>query len=556
MQKIKLDSIKVSGLEIMTNSLHLRRDMHIFIDYVRQRDVKRSYRGNNLSKTDATRLAKLMNNPLKAGTYHGTWIDFIDQLVLDLGFVDYDSKGEYMGYSEPSFRENYINVVEKTYNNFLKMSLQEQENFLLDSLIKEYYSCNNEFYQRTPFTKLDCFDSFGCGVMPTLDFAATRKFLLNLLKDCQSDVWYSTASLVRYLKSHHPYFLIPKNPQVHDKGRYGNFYEHTGSSWNRETTVSENDQDAFERVEGRYVERFLEGIPLTLGYVEVAYGEKACTKKGEELFPALSQLKAFRLKPHFFRVMKGEVAEPKITVQPNFEIHVESDFYPAHTMEALIPLANVVSSDTAIILKLEKKKVASEMVAHENLDVIKLLKHLSGKNLPQNVVTELEEWAGQSDMFTLYDGFGLLEGNVKLAMVDSFTVEQIAPNLRIVKKPNQLFSQLEQAEIVPLKAQHRQTVLSTLPKTAKTVFPKKSAASQTKAKRKQVTLNKQTIVSLYFPDKALLEIFRKDLLEVRCPLEVNVTKQTISFPQAYEKHLKDTIKRINKEYQIQLKNID
>jgi hypothetical protein len=117
---------------------------------------------------------------------------------------------------------------------------------------------------------------------------------------------------------------------------------------------------------------------------------------------------------------------------------------------------------------------------------------------------------------------------------------------------------IEQVEIVPLKAQHRQTVLSTLPKTAKTVFPKESAASkkQTKAKRKQVTLTKQTIVSLYFPHKALLEIFRKDLLEVRCPLEVNATKQTITFPQAYEKHLKETIKRINKEYQIQLKNID
>jgi len=56
--------------------------MHIFIDYVRQRNVKRSYRGNNLSKTDATRLAKLMTNPqasIKAGTYHGTWIDFIEK---------------------------------------------------------------------------------------------------------------------------------------------------------------------------------------------------------------------------------------------------------------------------------------------------------------------------------------------------------------------------------------------------------------------------------------------------------------------------------------------
>jgi len=126
-------------------------------------------------------------------------------------------------------------------------------------------------------------------------------------------------------------------------------------------------------------------------------------KKGRELFPALSQLKAFRLKPNFFRVMNGKVAEPKVTVQPNFEIHVESDFYPAHAMEALIPLANAVSEDTAIILKLEKKKVASEMVADDNLDVIKLLKHLSGKNLPLHL-KDIDWERASNNVETLQNG--------------------------------------------------------------------------------------------------------------------------------------------------------
>ncbi len=224
MPKIKLDTLKVSGLEIVTNTLNLRRDLHVFIDYVRQRSIKRSYRSNNLSKTDANRLAKLMSNPQaleeikQDDDYHGTWIDFVDKLALKLGFIDYDTKGEYMGYTSyaPSYRDNYISVVEKTYNNFLKKSLQEQENFLLDSFIKECNSSNNEFYQRTYFTLLDCFDSHGCavGILPTLDFATARKFLLNLLKNCQSDVWYSTASLVQYIKTHRPYFLIPKIPKI------------------------------------------------------------------------------------------------------------------------------------------------------------------------------------------------------------------------------------------------------------------------------------------------------------------------------------------------------
>jgi len=31
----------------------LRRDLHVFVDYVRAREVKRSHRGNALSKADA-----------------------------------------------------------------------------------------------------------------------------------------------------------------------------------------------------------------------------------------------------------------------------------------------------------------------------------------------------------------------------------------------------------------------------------------------------------------------------------------------------------------------
>jgi hypothetical protein len=162
-------------------------------------------------------------------------------------------------------------------------------------------------------------------------------------------------------------------------------------------------------------------------------------------------------------------------------------------------------------------------------------------------------------MFILYDGFGLLEGEAKLAVAKKLMVEQIAPNLHIVKNPSELFVQLEQAELAPLQVHHKNDALCPLPKMAKTVFPKKTAVAKKQSqakKRKQVTLTKQVMVTIHFPDKELLEIFRKDLLEARCPLEVVLTKQSIIFPQAYEKHVKDTIKRINKEYQIQLKNME
>lgn len=43
-----------------------------------------------------------------------------------------------------------------------------------------------------------------------------RQFLLDLLKKCAPGIWYSTASLVAYLKTNHPYFLLPENLPAKD----------------------------------------------------------------------------------------------------------------------------------------------------------------------------------------------------------------------------------------------------------------------------------------------------------------------------------------------------
>ncbi|NQU65016.1 MAG: hypothetical protein HQ517_12160, partial [SAR324 cluster bacterium] len=183
----------------------------------------------------------------------------------------YALEGEYMGYSsrETSFPDNYIEVNHKAYQTFLKKSLQSQEQQIFDTLIE---SSDVEFFSSTPFSLLDGFNSYGCGtgILPTLNFPEIRRFLFDLLKNCQSDVWYSTASLIRYLKTHHPFFLIPEKPKglkrwELENWRYGNFSERQGHEYGRGISITEADSDAFERVEGRYVERFLERIPLTLG---------------------------------------------------------------------------------------------------------------------------------------------------------------------------------------------------------------------------------------------------------------------------------------------------
>ena len=558
-----LTPIDVSGLRVVINPCDLRRDLHVFIEYIRERDVKRSHRGNNLSKADAHRLAKLMSDPEAATDVKesgfSSWVNYVDKVALQLGFVHYDTEGRYMGYTsvEPSFPDNYIEFKEITYQKFLTSSLQRQEHQLLDSLTDTFGYSKNEFFSTTPLSRLDAFDTWGCatGVLPHINFARARRLLLELLKDCQSGIWYSTASLIDTLKTQQPFFLIPENPKRTrslKEGRYGNFYEHRGSRWGNRTTVSDTDPDAFERVEGRYVERFLERIPLSLGYVDVAYGDK----QDADLFPSRGELKAFRIQPRFLKFMQGEIPPPRVTVQPNFEIQVESECYPAQVLATLRPLTNVVIQDKAIILKLEKKKVAAQLAQDEGLDVVELLQSLSDRELPQNVLIELEEWSGHSEAFTLYEGFSLLEGNIEPAAVENFTVERISPTLCIVKTPDTLFARLEEAELVPLLIKHGKRALQPLPKTARTVFPKVSTKAKVKARRKKVVVKRQVIVTLHFPGEELFDIFRKDLLEVRCPIQLDEARRTISFPQTYESHLKAIVKRLNKTYQIQLKELE
>ena len=314
----KIINIDVAEFEVVSNLCDLRRDLHIFVEYIRERDVKRSHRSNSLSKADANRLAKLMSDPEAPADVKefgaSSWVDYVDEVALQLGFVHYDTEGRYMGYTsvEPSFPDNYIEFKEKAYMRFLTASLQRQEQQLLDILIDAYDYNRNEFFSITPLSRLDSFDFQGCatGVLPHLNFAKVRRFLLDLLKECHSGIWYSTASLIDALKKQHPFFLIPKKPkrtQSLEAGRYSNFYEHRGNRWENRTAIADTDPDAFERVEGRYVERFLERIPLSLGYVDVAYGDEPDAK----CFPPRAACSRLSASSHAFYNSCREKSRPQ-----------------------------------------------------------------------------------------------------------------------------------------------------------------------------------------------------------------------------------------------------
>jgi hypothetical protein len=559
---MNVDRLKdVSKLDIFTPRPDIRRDLHVYASYVRERNVKRGHRDNALSKTDARRLAKLLSDPEAESEVQeegsATWVDFVDRFAYRLGLVQYDTKGVYAGYTsqEPSFPDNFIEFAAKTYEKLTSMNLARQEQFLLESLLNNYQGGSSEFYVTQVLGRLDGFSTWGSAtaVVPTLDFTAIRRFLLDLLARCPAGEWLSTASLIAYLKTNHPYFLIPKKPQfkndyVRKNGRYQNFRE-SERPWGKEIEINESAPDAFDRVEGRYVERFLEGIPNLLGYVDVAYARQQ--PKG--VYPSLGVLKAFRVSERLGRALDGTLAEPTLRVTPNFDVYVQSELYPARLIRDLTPLCELVSEDTTTVFRLDKRKVAAACAADPKLDVTRLLESLSTDPLPANMRRELSDWSAHSEKFVLYFGCSLLESDGQAAEVERFRVENIGANVDMVRSPDRLFEELEKLQLAPLRIRHGDKSFSPLPGKARSVFARKAAA---KAKRRgpktKVTLMRVTRVQLLCPDREFLQRLQRLLGDANCPVESDFKNLSLAYSSRYESEVGQAIRTLKREFDVKI----
>jgi uncharacterized membrane protein len=571
---LPLTTISTQGLEIVSNPRDLLRDLFTFIEYLCGREVKRMVRTNELSKADSVRIAKLMGDPEMEQAVQETggaaWIDFIDGLALILGLVDYDTQGEYRGYSSssPSYVDNYITVVEKAYQKFLDLSPVEQELKILETLIvqrkrTDFDSSNNEFYRQSVLGRLDGFSIRGSamGVMPTLDFTAIRRFLLKLVQKCERGVWYSTASLVAYLKASHPFFLIPERIPSDRYGRanerYYNFHDGP-EQWGRDDSfVPADAPNAFERVEGRYIERFLEGFPLTMRFVELAY--KPAPK--QKVYPSLGFLPAFRVTERFLRLMKDEIQSPRLTVQPNFDIILESEIYPARLLQTLTALAEEISAPagnahaSVVTLQLKKERIAAALVRDPGLDVVALLRRLSGRDLPPNVSTELEEWSGHAEQFVLYEGFGLLESAAPLPQTEAYKVERLSPAFCLVRHTDVLVNMLEVIGLAPLRVEHGAAHFELLSDTTHSVFPKKSAAPALQRGPELVFLRRSSLVTLDFSSSPqAFEDFRKALAEARCPIQANAATFTITFSSQRQPQFNEVQRQLADKYQVEIQD--
>jgi hypothetical protein len=563
MEKPELEAIPVTGLEVVSNQRDLRRDLHLFIRYVRDREIKRTHRENQLPKTDALRLAALAGDAAarkdieESGS--SAWIDHLDRLARLLGFIGYDTKGQYLGMqsTSPSFPDNFITFHEEAYQKHLRKPPQGQEEALLAALLEGEGEDSCEFFQGGPLGRLDRFDIWGSrtGVLPALSFPTIRRRLLEFLVAFPAGSWFSTASLVEVLKRKDRFFLIPevlaKELLQEGKDRYKNFHEvKDGRSWEQET-ITERTPRAFERVEGRYLERFLEGIPLELGYVEVAYG------KGESdgRRPSRGELQAFRLTERFRLALRKEIPAARLVVLPNFEVHVDSPFYPASEVDRLLPLGELVSEGPHTVLKLERVWVAAA-AAEGGPDAALLLEELASEPLPGNVLAELESWVGRSDTFTLYDGFGLLEEPAGAGTAGRFLVERVSPSVAIVRAPGELFRELEKADRVPVRLRHADGSLQKVPAGCTTVFPRAEIAEGLqKGKRERRLILKRTArFTINFPDAGMLEAFRKALLDRKRVLPAGEKALSVTYSRKDQAFVEEALKSLKPGYDFKVED--
>jgi hypothetical protein len=564
---MKLDEIKVTGLDVFANPSDIRFDLHAFVGYARSHEIKRGHRDNRIPLGHQQRLAKLMSHPLGEAEMDDEkfypWIDHLDDICLQLEFVKYDLKGIYAGYSssEPSFPDNYMSVDETAYGKFVKLPLQAQEERLLEIHLGsgDAKAGGNEFFSKGVLNRLDAFDGFGCatGVVPTIPFPNVRRRLLQLLAECPSGIWFSTESLVQHLRLDDPWFMIPKEIPLavrkmsYPEGRYGNFVERKRGDWGNRTPISDKDPEGFVKVEGRYLERFLEGIPLVLGYTEVAYLKR---KTETPLAPSRGLLPAFRVTERLRRTLHKEIAAPKVTVLPNFEVHLESLFFSAQIERELRPLGDLVQSGIATVFKLTRPKVAAALAADPGADAIATLKLLSGRELPPNVEQELSDWAGHSEKFVLYEGFGLLEGRREEAHAEQFIEEAISPDFAIIRNTELLHQNLERAEQIPLKIRHGDKALKSPEQGRTRLAP--AASSRGTPVRKPLKIKRSVRTTLWFAEAEAHTAFCKILLDAKCVVPTDPRALTVSYARKDEPLIKEFLKKLNQEYALSLEDIE
>jgi hypothetical protein len=470
----------------LAGSVNLRRDLYRFVDFVRVEGLKRAHRDNSIPKGVATKLAKLLSYAPEVeavqSTGVGQWSDVVSRIARQLGLVSFNVKGVYAGYSstEPSFPDNHVKVDAKHFEQWLAKTPIAKERAILDALIE---MTENEFFQRASlFEDQPRFDSFGCATGPASRMAlpAIRKALLEMLADLPTNEWLPVGGLVAHLHAVAPNLIVDpalrprplseweKRPLrrgekvvQHLDERYQNFREYPGGHRysGKEVQLTEETPDVFFRVEGRYLQYFLQEIPFLCGFVDLALAPAS----EDKLSPPLESVRTVRFAPRLRQVLRSEpsLGNVSVTVLPNFDVLVEAPSWPDRELDLLAPWCVTLKEDgPTCLLRLDKKRVLASTAAKPDSPPVKsTLERIVSKPLPANVVGELDAWCGHAQKLSVFENVLLVElrGPDPSAVrreLGELVIDDRPQKFLIARDPERAIAVLEQRQRVPRVVQH------------------------------------------------------------------------------------------------------
>ena len=547
----KIKTLDTTNLEIKRNTADIHEYIYKYIDYISTKSIKRGIRENILMKSDVNRLSKLMPidkfKDVNSALISNDYPNFLDILLYDMGFITYKKDTEDSIYNSYGYEDNYIKLKSSNYKKHIALPLQAQEELVTNYLISNYSGKNNEFVQDSPVGYLTSFNDeryyyYDYDRFRKLNFKNIREFLLKFISKLKIDCWYSIESLIYYMESNHKNFLFPKEL----KKDYKKIYE-------KNTRDSKNiGLDGFIKVEGKYIKRFLEYIPFLMGYVDLAYRFKSSNQSTANY----DQLLAFKPTTKFLHYSNKSIKEGKITVQPNFEISIESEIFPAQIMSTLYSMGKVIKNDVTTQIKIEKNMVLQKVAKDSSFNPIEYLREISRAELPNNLQIELQEWIKQSDSFVLYENIHLFESSSEFASVKNITVDSINKNFNIIKNSNELYHLIEEDEEMPVKkVTHRDDKFSELPTEYKTIFKKRNNTKTSIAKNlEKLQIRKEIIIKLFFHSSNQLKIISAKLLDKGCVFSVNDNEKSITILQKDEALLKEVFKQISSQFKLDIKD--
>lgn len=562
-----IDDSKVKGLDIWrADAVDLRPDLYRFVRYVQEKGLVRTHRNNYIPKGTARRLAKLLSYSVEAEHVeehgHGLWSEHVCNIARLLGIVKYDTEGVYRGYTstEPSFPDNEVQIIQKAWSAYLAKTPCKKEKALLEVQLKH---TPNEFFKPPLLAPGEAFDRVGSAVGPAsrMKLARVRRGLLELLAGLDENTWYELQEVIALLQEQRPNLILDpatreaddvsrdrlreweygrrgrkgKRPDVTLEDIYVNFreFDEGQERWRSNARqITAKTLDAFQRVEGRYLELFVSGIPYCCGFTELAFRDPS-DRHGLDVHPPFQRLRALRLTPRFFQVMRQapELDQVKVTVLPTFEILVEAPSYPEVVLGSLRSYAAVLREEAPVHhLRLERKKIVETAAQNPGArPVVELLQELSERPLPGNVASELASWSRHGEKVILYEGFGLLEFRPErtgpeerktvFKTLGDLVEDTDLDGFALVKHPARAFDLLEKQLHVPARVAHRPTTFA--PSQGRLAAPtlpaehtgrpgpmkasiKKASLKTASPKKKKARLQSEDLVGYRSSEKTLL----------------------------------------------------